>query len=95
MGRRVDLKGLDGGLEGGRGGLPRSRSRSLPLLLNEKSVRAAGGTQSVVVLWGHVVCISEDRVSGTRMESGWCRGSLGCVRLRGYRTFGFQIWERI
>lgn len=43
-----------------------------------------------VALWGHVVCISEDRVSGTSAESGWCRGSLGCVRLRGYRTFGFR-----
>ncbi len=90
MGRRVDLKGLDGGLKcvAGRG-LPRSRSR--PLFLNEKSARAAGGTQCVVVLSGHVVCISEDRVSGTSIESGWCTGSLGCVRLRGYRTFGSQI----
>lgn len=90
MGRRVDLKGLDGGF-----GVCCRGGGSLPLFLNEKSARAAGGTQCVVVLWGHVVCISEDRVSGTRIESGWCRGNLGCVRLRGYRTFGFQIWERI
>lgn len=74
-------------------GLP--RSHSLPLFLNEKTARAAGGTKRVVVLWGHVVCISEDRVSGTRIECGWCRGSLGCMRLRGYRTFGLQIWERV
>lgn len=66
-----------------------------PSFLNEKSARAAGGTQSAAVLEGHVVCISEDRVSGTSMESGWFRGSLGCVRLRGYRTFGFQISERM
>ena len=85
VGLGVDLKGLDGGLEcvAGEGVLFLS-------FLNEKSARAVGGTQCVVVLWGHVVCISEDRVSGTSTESGWCTGSLGCVRLRGYRTFGFR-----
>lgn len=79
---------MDGGLErvSGEGAL------SLPLVLNEKSARAAGGTQCVAALRGHVVCVSEDRVSGTRVESGWCRGSLGCVRLRGYRTT--QIWRK-
>lgn len=41
-----------------------------------------------------MVCISEDRVSGTSIESGWCTGSLGCMGLRGYRTFGFQIREK-
>ena len=65
-------------------------SHTLPLFLHEKSARAAGGTQCVVVLYGHVVCISGDRVSGTRIESGWCKWSLGCMRLRGYRTFGFS-----
>lgn len=41
-------------------------------LLNEKSARAAGSTQRVAALRGHVVCISEDRASGTRRENGWC-----------------------
>lgn len=50
MGRRVDLKGLDGGLEYVAGEGAPSLSRSLPLFLNEKSARAAGGTQCVVVL---------------------------------------------
>lgn len=47
-------------------------SLAFPLVLNERG--KAGGTQCVVVLRGHVVSISEDRASGTRMESGWCRG---------------------
>lgn len=50
VGRRVDLKGLDGGLEYVAGEGAPSLSRSLPLFLNEKSARAAGGTQCVVVL---------------------------------------------
>lgn len=51
MGRRVDLTGLDGGLEhiAGEGG-SLACSHSLHLFLNEKSARAARGTQCVVVL---------------------------------------------
>lgn len=54
---------------GGLGGLPRFASLSL----NEWG--KAGGTQRVVALRGHVLSISEDRASGTRMESGWCSGA--------------------
>lgn len=33
--------------------------------LHEDSVRAAGGMQHVGALQSHVVCVSEDRASGT------------------------------
>lgn len=51
VGRRVDLTSLDGGLEriAGEGG-SLACSHSLHLFLNEKSARAARGTQCVVVL---------------------------------------------
>lgn len=70
----------------GKEGVP--LSQSLPLLLHEKSTRAAGGTQCVAVFLDHVVCVSEERASGTSMESRWCRWSLVGMRLRGYSTLG-------
>lgn len=72
-GHGVDLRGLDAGLKCCvfRGGVREAPSPCLSFL-NERG--KAGGTQCVVVLWGHVLSISEDRASGTRMESGWCSG---------------------
>lgn len=52
--------------EGGWGGGGVHFFCSLPLLLNAKG--KVGGTQRVAEHYSHVVCISEDRVSGTRTE---------------------------
>lgn len=72
-GHGVDLRGLDAGLKCCvfRGGVREAPSPCLSFL-NERG--KAGGTQCVVVLWGHVLSISKDRASGTTMESGWCSG---------------------